>query len=68
MGIGRFDNAAEKTSRKCRRNFRFLCGILRCVEILVMFGGLRLRGKFEVNVGRCEMKIFLFLDASRFPE
>jgi len=42
---------------------------MRYGEMLIMFGGLRLRGKFEVNVGRCEMKIlFFFLDASRFPE
>jgi hypothetical protein len=42
--------------------------MLLCGEILTMFGRLRLREKFEVNVGRSEMKILLFLDASRFPE
>jgi hypothetical protein len=67
-GIGGFDYAAEKTGRRFWRNFGFLCGMLRCGEILIMFGGLRQRGKFEVNVGRCKMKILLLLDASRFPE
>jgi len=42
--------------------------MLRCGEMLIMFGGLRLGGKFEVNVGRCDMKILLFLGASRFLE
>jgi hypothetical protein len=41
--------------------------MLPCGEMLIMFGGLRLGGKFEVKVGRCEMKILLFLSASLLP-
>jgi hypothetical protein len=42
--------------------------MLPCGEMLITFVGLRLGGKFEVNVEMCKTKILLFLDASRFPE